>query len=135
MTALRSMSAVVLAFLVLVSSTSFMVSVHLCMGEIQNIALSAKAEGCEKEKSLPACHRHTQAPCCDDETVIHQADNFKASVAHSHLRAPAPMDIEPPLVIMSEVIPEAPCSGFNYHNYNPPLRSYNLTVHHQVFLI
>ena len=135
MKALRSISAVVLAILVLVSSTSVMVGMHLCMGEVQNIALFAKADACEKEQSLPPCHRQIQDPCCQDETVILEADDFKASIAHYHVPVPAPLDIEKPLILISEVIPAAPLARFRYHNYSPPLRSCDLTVEHQVFLI
>jgi hypothetical protein len=135
MKALRSISAVVLALLVLISSTSFMVGMHLCMGEVQNIALFAKAEGCEKEQSLPPCHRHTNAPCCEDETVIHETDDFKASAAHYHVAVPVPIDIEQPLILISEVIPTTPLARFKYHHYDPPLRSCDLTVEHRVFLI
>jgi hypothetical protein len=131
----RSISAVILAIMVLVSSTSFMVGMHLCMGEVQNIALFSKADSCEKEESLPPCHRHTKAPCCEDETVIHEADDFKASLAHYHVPVPAPTDIEQPLILISEVIPTAPLARFSYYHYDSPLRSCDLTVEHQVFLI
>ena len=132
---LRTISAVALALLVLVSSSSFMVGIHLCAGEVQNVALFTKAEGCEKEQSLPPCHRHTKAPCCEDETVIHKGEDLKASAVHIHIVAPAAMDIEQPLVLISEIIPTAPVSRTHYYNYDPPLRSWDLTVEHQVFLI
>ena len=135
MKAFRSISAVLLALLVLISSTSFMIGMHLCMGEVQNIALFTKAEGCEKEQSLPPCHRHTTAPCCEDETVIHKSDDLKASIAHMHVAIQAPMDLEQPLILISEVIPAAPLSRFKYYSYDPPLRSCDLTVEHNVFLI
>ena len=135
MKALRSISVVVLALLVLVSSTSFMIGMHFCMGEVQDIALFAKADSCEKEQSLPPCHRHTTAPCCEDETVIHESDDLKAAIAHMHVAVPAPMDLEQPLILISEVIPAAPLSRFKYNSYDPPLRSCDLTVEHHVFLI
>lgn len=135
MKALCSISAVLLALLVLVSSTSFMIGMHFCMGEVQNVALFTKADGCEKEQNLPPCHRHMKAPCCADETIVHKGDDFKASIAHFHIVAPAPMDIEQPLILISEVIPTAPLSRTHYYNYDPPLRSWDLTVEHQVFLI
>lgn len=135
MKAVCSISAVALAILVLVSSTSFMVGMHLCMGEVQNVAFFSKADGCENEQSQPPCHRHTQAPCCEDETVIHRSDDLKASIAHMHVAIAAPMDLDQPLILISEVIPAAPLSRFKYYNYDPPLRSYDLTVEHQVFLI
>lgn len=135
MKAFRTISAVVLVLLVLVSSTSFMVGIHYCGGSVQNIALFTKADSCEKEQSLPPCHRHTKAPCCEDETVIHKGDDFKASMAHFHIVAPIPMDIEQPIVLISEVIPSTPVSSAQHYNYDPPLRSWDLTVEHQVFLI
>lgn len=135
MKASRSISAILLALLVLVSSTSFMVGMHLCMGEVQNIAFFSKADGCEREQNLPPCHRHTTAPCCDDETVIHEPDDFKGSVAQYHVAVPVPIDIDHSLVLISELIPTAPLSRFKYFNYDPPLRSSDLTVKHQVFLI
>lgn len=135
MKALRAISAILLALLVLVSSTSFMIGMHFCMGEVQNVALFTKADGCEKEKSQPPCHRHMKAPCCDDETILHKADDLKASITDSFVVSPVPADIELPLVLISEVIPSAPASRIKYLNYDPPLPSRDLTVEQQVFLI
>jgi hypothetical protein len=105
------------------------------MGEVQNVALFTKADGCEKEKSLPPCHRHEKVPCCDDETIVHKGDDLKSSIAHFHIVAPAPVDIEQLMILISEVIPASPIAQFKYYNYDPPLRSCDLTVEHQVFLI
>ena len=135
MRALRSIAAVTLAILVVVSSTSFMVGMHLCMDKVQNIAFFSKAQGCEKEQNLPLCHRHTTAPCCEDETLIHESDDLKSASAHMHVAVPAPTDFEQPLILISEVIPAAPLSSFKHYRYHPPLRSCDLTVEHQVFLI
>jgi hypothetical protein len=135
MKAIRSISAIALAFLVLVSSTSFVIGMHFCMGEVQQVSFFTKATGCEKEQSLPPCHRHMKAPCCADETIVHKGDDFKASTTDFHFTAPVPLDIEQPLVLISEVIPSALQSRIQYYNYDPPLRSCDLTVDHQVFLI
>jgi len=135
MKVIRSISAVLLAILVLVSSTSFVVGMHICMGEVQNIALFGKAESCQKERALPACHKHMKPACCEDEVVYHQGTDFKASIAHEHMDAPAPMDIGQPLVLISEVIPAVPAASLQYYKYDPPLRTCDLTVEHQVFLI
>ena len=135
MKALRTISAVMLALLVLVSSTSVMVGMHLCRDEVQNIALFSKADGCEKEQALPPCHRHSTAPCCDDETIVNQADDFKAPIGYHHSPIPTALDTERPLILISEIIPSTPFSPFRYHTYDPPLRSRDLTIDHQVFLI
>jgi hypothetical protein len=131
----RTISSLALAFLVLVSSTSFMIGMHICMGEVQNIAFFSKADACEKEQSLPPCHKHTKPPCCEDETLIHKAEDFKVSIANLDISAPVTIDIEQPLVLIAEVIPTAPVARTQYYNYDPPLRSCDLTVEHQVFLI
>ena len=123
-----------MSVLLLVSSTSFMVGMHVCMGEVQSIAIFSKAEGCAMEQSLPPCHRHAIEPCCDDETVIHEADDLKVTAAQKH-SAPLPVDIEPSLVLLSEIIPSIPFLHADYYDYDPPVRSCDLTVEHQVFLI
>ena len=135
MKAFRTISAILLALLVLVSSTNFMIGMHICMGDVQNVALFTKAEGCEMEQNLPPCHRHSKAPCCEDETVVHKADDVKTNIAQIHIAGPSSIDVELPLVFISEIIPSAPLSRIQYYNYDPPLRSWDLTVEHQVFLI
>lgn len=135
MKVIRTISAVLLTLLLLVSSTSFMVGFHICMGEVQDVAVFGKADGCEKEKSLPPCHKHMKPACCEDEAFFHESDDFKASVGHIHIAAPAPIDIEQPSVLIAEVIPTAEISRTQYYDYDPPLRSSDLTVSLQVFLI
>jgi hypothetical protein len=135
MKVLRPISSIFLAILVLVSSTSFMVGFHFCMGEVENVALFSKAASCQKESSLPACHRHTEAPCCADQTFYHSGDDIKSSVGQTQVVALGQIDIEQPLVVISEIIPLAPTSRLPYFNYDPPLRSWDLTVEHHVFLI
>ena len=131
----RTISATFLAILVLASSTSFVVGMHICMEEVQNIALFGKADSCQKEKSLPACHKHIKPECCEDEVFFHEADDFKVSIEQLHFEVPTPIDIEQPSVLISEVIPSGPALRTQYYNYDPPLRSCDLTVEHQVFLI
>lgn len=135
MKVIRSISAVLLAILVLVSSTSFMVGMHICMGEVQNITLFGKADSCQKERALPACHKHMKPACCEDAVVYHEASDLKASVQHVHIDAPVAVDVVHALVPIGEVIPAAEVSRTQYYNYDPPLRSCDLTVEHQVFLI
>ena len=135
MKAIRSISVILLALLVLISSTSFMVGVHLCMGEVQSVALFSKADVCPNEVSLPPCHRQTKNSCCDNETVVHKGEDFKSTTGQIEFAAPAPIVIDQPLVLISEIIPSTPAFHGNYYNYDPPLRSCDITVEHQVFLI
>jgi hypothetical protein len=112
-----------------------MVGMHLCMGELQNVALFSKADGCEQEQKLPPCHRERSAPCCDDEALLHKADVFKTSALEIPAHQATSLAILPALILISEIIPAASVSGAWYPDYDPPLRSCDLTVAHRVFLI
>lgn len=135
MTAIRKISALILALLVLFSSTSFMLGIHVCMGKVQNIAVFSKAQGCEMEKKIPACHRHLTKPCCEDETLVHEAGDFHASVDKIQLSTPLPLFIETSRLLIAEIVPSAVLQNVKYYNYDPPLLSQNLTIAHRVFII
>lgn len=135
MKSIRTIASVTLALLVFVSSTSFMVGMHICSGEIQNIALFAKAEGCEKEKKLPPCHRHETVPCCDDEAIVHEGKDFNASFSEANVPPTSFVAIASPIVVLSEIIPINYLTKVKHFNYDTPLRTCDLTVAHQVFLI
>ena len=120
------------ALLVLFASSNLMVGIHLCGGQIQNVALFGKANGCEKEK-LPPCHRHESIPCCQDETIVHDAQDFNDHVTQINITATQVVDVVQPAVLLDKVISSESISRF--HNYDPPLRSRDLTVSLHVFLI
>jgi hypothetical protein len=134
MNRLRSILSPVLIFLTLMSGSSFMVGIHLCGGTVQNIALFKKADGCEKEKQLPPCHRKMTKPCCEDETVFHEGQGFKNTLTQINIAAPFVADVIHAPVLIAEIISSA-SQQKQYYNYDPPLRSRDLTVSHQVFLI
>ncbi|HRE68199.1 MAG TPA: hypothetical protein PLM56_09115 [Cyclobacteriaceae bacterium] len=131
---LRPIASFTLALLVFMSSTSFMVGMHFCSGEIKHVALFTKAEGCEKEKELPPCHRHAKVTCCDDETIVHEGEDFSAS---SEVSIPGIsfVALASPAILLSEIIPANYSSLVKHLNYDTPLRTCNLTITHQVFLI
>jgi hypothetical protein len=130
----RTISSFVLAFLVLVSSSSFIVGMHFCKGEIKHLALFTNADGCEKEKELPPCHKHLASPCCDDESLIHEGEGFKASASDISI-AGTVVDMEVPAIIVAEIIPTGRANKATFCDYDPPIRSVDLTVTHRVFLI
>lgn len=135
MKAFKTITALSLALLVLVSSTSFQVGLHFCKGEVQEVALFAKAPGCEKEKQLPPCHRQTKSSCCDDETVIHEADELATSLESLNVDVSNLTDASHPFVLVAEIIPSSSVSRHPYIHYQPPLRSGDLTVAYRSFII
>lgn len=131
----RYISSIGFAFLVLFASTNFMVGIHLCGGEIQHVALFGKAEGCKNEKKVPPCHRQESTPCCQNETIVHDAQAFKGDATQISISATTTIDHSQPHVLVAEVIPTFANSYSRYYNYDPPLRSSDLTVALHVFLI
>ena len=132
---LRTISILALVFLVMLSSSNFMVGLHFCSGEIQNIGILSKAEPCEKEQSQPPCHRHMTVTCCEDETILHQGEELKPSVSHFYAAAPLPIDIVDLGILVSEVIPGSAISRSCYVLYDPPASSADITIRNQTFLI
>lgn len=77
----RQIVLLALTLLVFVSSTGISVGMHLCAGELQDIALFGAEADCpmeaEKEKT-PACHKvpaTDDAECCDDHTLVFEHDD------------------------------------------------------------
>jgi len=132
---IKTISVVALALLVLLSSTSFMVGIHFCGGKMKNVALLSKAEDCGMEKKIPPCHRHLAKSCCEDQAIVHEAEGFKASFHKIDISPSTAIDIDLPQVVLAEIIPAAALLQFRYYNYDPPLRSSDLTITHSVFLI
>ena len=131
----RSILSVAFAALVLFSSSSFMVGIHLCAGHVQDIALFTHAEDCGMEASIPVCHRPASKPCCENEEIIHQGDDFKAAANGLLLPQIHAIDLQLPHILLSEIIPSLQHTTTQFYNYDPPLRQAELTVSLQVFLI
>ena len=130
----QSILCVLFAVLVLVSSSSFMIGIHLCCGRVQDVALFSPAKDCGMSK-MPPCHHHESKPCCENEAIIHDGDDFKVTVKGVVLPQVPVVDLELPHVLISEVIPSLQLTIAEFYNYDPPLRKADLTVSLQVFLI
>ncbi|MBS1681484.1 MAG: hypothetical protein JST48_07210 [Bacteroidetes bacterium] len=135
MKSLRSIASTALTLLVLLSSTSFRVGMHFCGGEVQNIALFTKANGCEMEKKLPPCHRQEKKSCCKDEVILHNGEDFNAASVEVSIPPISCIALAAPVIILSEVIPIDHSSRTNHFNYDSPLRASDRTVAHRTFLI
>jgi hypothetical protein len=137
MKALKSIFALTLALLVLISSTTFMVGMHFCMGEVKSISLFSKADQCRKEQqNLPLCHKHKQADCCQDKTIVHDGKDFKSCFPEIQIAEEFPFQEYVGPVIIAEVIPSSEITESSFNFYDPPLpfeRDFSVELH--VFLI
>lgn len=129
----NSIVSLLLAFLVLLASSSFYVTSHACGGRINKIAFLEKADGCG-HSLMPPCHRKMMKGCCEDETITHDAQDLKMESKLSVNAVPAFIFIAD-AVLLSEIIPVHAYSETGYVNYDTPLRSDDLLVAHHVFLI
>jgi hypothetical protein len=133
MKTLRSIGSILFACLVLVSSTSFMVGIHHCGGQVKQVALFSNAEACEMERDVPPCHRALATSCCDDVTVVHEDQDFSGSAPSFDLPV-AVADVAPlGSLALAEVIPATTPSFFCF--YDPPILKTNRPASLQVFLI
>ena len=116
---LRPIVTLMLAVLVLISGTSFIVGVHRCNGHVASVALFAKAEPCGMEKQMPPCHKPVK-PCCSDESVVHDSDDFKPATLHIHVASsPLIADLASP-VIISILVPGSIAIQYRRIDSSPP---------------
>ncbi|MDC6365596.1 MULTISPECIES: HYC_CC_PP family protein [Flavobacteriaceae] len=69
-------TSVFLAALVLLSTISWTVDKHLCMGRVMDISFFTHADDCGMEEVAEAMGESLEIPCCDDEsfTIVGQDD-------------------------------------------------------------
>lgn len=121
--------------LVLFSSTSFMIGVHFCGGHVQNISLFTKADVCGMEKQSRSCREH-QKSCCDDASVVHHGEHFKASANEVALAKIFPTEIDLPYRFVVQFIPVLTAKSEWLDAYDPPLQYARLERPFlQIFLI
>jgi len=130
----RTILSLSLALLVMLASSSFFVDVHTCGGTVKAVALLEEADGCGHQ-SLPPCHRAAMKGCCENESIMHEADDFKSQSNEIAIQLTPSADIEQPCVLIAEIIPATSLLTLEFPNYDPPLRTCDKLATLQVFLI
>lgn len=136
----KTISASILAILLLFASTGVVLQKHYCMGELQEVAFFSKATSCVDHQvvELPPCHRpHQQSKeskgCCEDNTEYIHSDDYTQPAQIS-------LDHSSPLVVLfAYTLPtdlfsadSNPDHG-SYLVHRPPDLNADITVTHQVF--
>lgn len=128
-----------LALLVLVSSSSFMVNMHFCGGHMQSVSLIEEAAPCPMEVELPACHKKMEVKksgCCEDKHVAFEGKDFSAKVQDFSLLNWQAINWIASLPVIMEVIQVNEALAFSNHiPYKPPIVERDLPVLKQSFLI
>ncbi len=136
---LKSIVSSVLALLVLVSSSSFMVNMHFCGGHVQSVSLIKEATPCPMEVQLPPCHKKMavkKSGCCEDKQVAFEGKDFNTLVQDFSTFAWQASNWVVTLPMIMEVIQVSESLAFsNRTPYKPPIVERDIPVLVQSFLI
>jgi len=133
---LKIISAFALAALTLLGSTTFVVGIHHCNGEVKGLAIFGQAEGCKHQlpSNLPECHKHVAKDCCNDITVLHEGcavedHTFEIAVNSS-------VDLEPIVdaILIAEVTPSI-TSSFSYTEPDDPVLAQDRSILFSTLLV
>jgi len=87
------------------------------------------------EKKMPPCHKKESKPCCEDQAIVHEVQDFKGTISQISIVTPPVLDIVEPATFIAEIIPSS-INFFKYYaDYDPPIRPTDVTIDLQVFLI
>ncbi|MEM8765667.1 MAG: hypothetical protein AAGD88_17765 [Bacteroidota bacterium] len=68
---LQQSFSIIMAVLVLLSTISWSVDKHLCMGRVMDVSFFSHADDCGMETALSLLDEDTEKPgCCDDESFV-----------------------------------------------------------------
>ncbi len=137
MKALKNIASLFLSLLVVLSSMSFTVNLHLCMGELESVRIMTDAPACDMHRK--SCHgpepdKSSKEDCCEDEQrILHGQDELS--------KAPAFQKAQPELVAVLSLLvsyltadTELPLIDA-IAVYTPPLLPRDIPVLIQSFLI
>lgn len=132
---LRPILSSALAFLVLLSTVSWTVDKHLCMGRVMDIALFHNADSCGMEEAMALMDETAiDMDCCDDESfTIEGQDDLKLTWEEIDL------DSQYFILVFTnsyyDLLLDTSKSEVQKTCYPPPLLVHDLQVLHEVFLI
>jgi hypothetical protein len=130
---IRTSASILLSLLVLMASSHFYVGLHRCGDHVNAVAFLQQADGCGHAK-MPPCHRALMKDCCQDDQVVHQAQDLKVDVSAIHVPAATLVGILHSTVVLADLIPVLSTVDFPLVDDSPP-RASDRTVLHAVFLI
>jgi len=132
---MRTIISALLSLLVLLSTVSWTVEKHLCMGRVVDIAFFHHAHNCGMKMATEASgEKLKKNHCCDNESfTIQGQDDLKLDLGEQGVQS----------IMLVQLLP----CDYSFHDfvsseneatpeiYPPPLLVQNLTLLNQVFLI
>lgn len=137
MKVLKNIASLFLSLLVVLSSMSFTVNMHLCMGELESVRLLSQAPACDMHRK--SCHaslpdKSSKDDCCEDEQRILQGQDELSKAAAFQETQPELVAVFSLLVSYFTASTELPLMEA-IEVYIPPLFPRDIPVLIQSFLI
>jgi len=133
----RKISAIIMAFVVLLSTMSFTVSEHYCGHQLVDIALFSKAESCGMELQKPSTSQDCElkkSDCCKDEVKQYQGQN-ELNTAFSTLNFEQQVFVTSFTYTYINLFEGLAVNIIPFKYYTPPLLVTDILVLDQTFLI
>ena len=129
---------IILALLLFISSTGFVVNKHYCQGELKNMALFRKAESCHQDKAMKSCPMHSSGEkekkgCCDDESEYVKANDEQLAPSFEINLPNIPVLWAAIFVAFHIGLPALDSNTLHYLTYKPPIVLNDISVLLQVF--
>lgn len=129
--------AVAMAFLLLVSTTSWMVDTHYCMGHVRDIAFFKNADTCGMmmdmdRKTNP--HLQTSKSCCSDELITLEGQD-KVTLSFNDIQLGQQLFLAALTYTYLDLFPEVSHKEILQEHYPPPILVKDLLILDQVFRI
>ena len=134
---------IILAFLLLISTSGFSISTHFCQNQLQDLQLFCQAKTCgELQAQKESCHKTSSKQpkackkgCCESKSDFYQLDLDQQTTSTE----PKPLNIKVLTALLFSALniesPSADKKSTDYFNYKPPLIVCDYTAELQTFLI
>lgn len=139
---IKSIASLILAALVLASSTTFSVGLHVCRGHVHNIAVMQKAQPCGMELMAADlgfvdedCALAGGMTCCEDRTLSFEGTEYQYKTPTSVVLPDVTMVSAVMPSVLSQRTPPQPAVFLSHDSYKPPLLHRDVTILVQSFLI
>ncbi|MEO0570277.1 MAG: hypothetical protein AAF039_01145 [Bacteroidota bacterium] len=124
-----------LALLVLMSTVSWTVDKHLCMGRVMDVAFFHDADSCGMGNAMTAMGEKMEGKhCCDDESfTVEGQDDLK--ISWDELDVPSQVFLSAFVQSYFHLGPVSSGDEVQRDTYPPPLLVHDLILLHEVLLI
>ncbi|MDJ0644690.1 MAG: hypothetical protein QNJ57_01790 [Flavobacteriaceae bacterium] len=132
----RHILSVFLAALVLLSTFSFTIEKHYCMGQLASYSLLGPVEGCEMPMSENSDDNTslTKIPCCNDVIEIIEGTNSELKIS-KELSSSTIQFTAAFFISYSNLFEGLPENIIPFRNHSPPLLTKDIQVLHETYLI